>query len=197
MYAIKYKITQDDIALATKLAPTRAYNEYSITKGQRNVVGVLGEICYVKMMSYLLPRKEIDYTPSYDYDVLIGGYKVDVKTKQRTVAPQSSYAASIAAYSKDLQMCDYYAFTSITVARDNKDDFLDFYFIGNMSKSKYFSLAEFKRKGDSDGDNFVATKGKTFTIVEDCYNLEYKSLYHTKPEHIEILEEKGLSRYKL
>lgn len=93
MYAIKYKISQDDVAIARELAPTRAYNNLSITNGERNVIGVLGEICYIKMMAHLIPRKEIDYIPSYHYDVLIAELKIDVKTKQRTVPPEADYTA--------------------------------------------------------------------------------------------------------
>lgn len=176
-YFIHCKIPRNLIAEANKLAPKGAINNRSITNGERNVVGVLGELCYIKLIECICVDSFIDYTPTYDYDMLLGTLKFDVKTKQRTVAPRGDYAASIAAYSKNKQHCDYYAFTSITIDRAT-NEYTDFYYLGHIRKNNYFKRATFKKKGELDGNNIVNKNGnfKPFTITEDCYNIEYNKL---------------------
>ena len=81
-------------------------------------------------------------------------------------------------------MCDYYAFTSITIG-NNENDFKDFYYLGHYNKQLYFNDATFKQKGDSDGGNYIKGKGE-FKIREDCYNLKYNKLQQYT---IDILKE--------
>lgn len=182
-YIIHLPIKPKYVELAQSLTSTESYNNNSITKGERNVLGMLGEICYVMMMSRIMDRSQIKFlpnpdNPNYDYDVKIYNSTFDVKTKQRTVQPRMDYDASIAAYSKDQQKCDYYAFTSITVSKNNPNKFLDFYYMGHIKKQNFFKIAQYKNEGDPDGDNIVMKNGKAkkFEITKDCYNLKYNQL---------------------
>lgn len=186
-YILKLPITHKLIKHAEELSLTESLNK-SITKGERNVMGTLGELCYITLLSHIYDLEDIEYEPNYNYDLRIGGVKVDVKSKQRTVAPQSHYAASIVAYSKDKQLCDYYAFTTITVGKHDTD-FKDFYFLGHIKKSDYFQRATFMRKGQSDGGNHH--KGQEFKIRADCYNLNYSELDQYPLEGIEGALENG------
>ncbi len=188
MRVIKIPITKSLISLAQDLAPTEAINNRSITKGERNTLGVLGELCTIKVL-LKAGIEAIDYSPTYDYDLLVNGVKIDVKTKQRTVAPRYDYDASIVAYSKDKQMCDEYIFTSITIDRETKG-FKDFYIIGKMKKYDYFKNSTFMRKGDPDGNNTIFKNGRlqTFKIVEDCYNMKYGQLEELDMDYTKIPE---------
>lgn len=179
------------IQIAKENAPSNAYNKRSITNGERNVVGLLGELYYLRLVEEIYNDHTTFYKPTFDYDVTIKAnnrdIKVDVKTKQRTGPPKDYYAASIAAYSKDQQDCDYYAFTSITVDKYDSDSFSDFYFLGFIKKEDFFKQATFMKKGDLDGDNVVWKNGvkRPFTITEDCYNLPYSKLTQYSDDFLE------------
>lgn len=172
-YILKYSIPPKLIRRAEELSLTESLNK-SITNGERNVMGTLGELCYLTLIATIYDLDDITYEPTYNYDIKIGEVKIDVKSKQRNVQPQSDYAASIVAYSKDKQLCDYYAFTTITVG-NNPTNFKDFYFLGHIKKHDYFSQATFMKKGQSDGGNYIRGKGE-FKIRADCYNLNYNQL---------------------
>lgn len=128
-------------------------------------------------LTKLNPETKINYSPCYDYDMIVDGIKFDVKTKQRTVTPRTDYDCSIVAYSKDKQRCDSYIFTSVTLDRQT-NEYTEFYLIGYMPKLDYFNRAVFKKKGEPDGGNNIFKNGKMveFKIVEDCYNLKYADL---------------------
>ncbi len=190
-YIIKRKITEDLIEASKKIMLNKVLNR-SIMEGERNLLGTLGEICYLDVLHTISPSSNIIHAQTYDYDIILKDAKIDVKTKQRTVEPRDSYDASIVAYSKDKQKCDAYAFTSITVSKTNPNDFIDFYLIGHISKSGYFNNASFKRKGDLDGNNFISPN-KRFRIREDCYNLTYGSLHCFDPK---ILPKLDLPNYE-
>lgn len=179
MKILKLKIPDQLIVSANNSVPKKAYNKRSITDGQRNVIGVLAELCTIHTFSIVNPTvySGIRYEPCHDYDMTFNGVKVDIKTKQRTVPPKLDYDASIVAYSKDMQGCDAYMFTSITVEKGS-GRFKDFYMIGLISKEEYFQKATFMKKGDPDGGNMIYKNGQMvpFTIVEDCYNLKYSNL---------------------
>lgn len=185
-YIVKKSITQNFIDVAKQYTLNTSLNR-SITNGERNLMATVAEIYYIHMISGLGITEDISYDRSMDYDVLISNTKVDVKTKQRTVSPNPSYMASIVAYSKTKQLCDYYAFCQITVDREGA--LKDFYYLGEISKKNYFEKSEFKKKDDFDGDNIV--NGKRFRIREDCYNLSYDKLINLPDNNIDLLIKNG------
>ena len=103
-----------------------------------------------------------EWSNTYDYDILVDGYKVDVKTKQTTVKPKPFYECSVANYNTR-QLCDVYAFVRVL------KDLSKGWYLGSIKKQDYFSKAVYLRKGDIDPSN-------NFTVRADCYNLRIQEL---------------------
>lgn len=185
-YIIKKCISDEFINEAKNYMLNKTLNR-SITSGARNLMSTIAELYYLDMMSHIPHIRDIEYPRTTDYDVLLNGVKIDIKTKQRTVEPKKDYMASIVAYSKNIQKCEWYAFCQINVNKSG--NFTDFYYIGAISKEKFFKKAIFKKKGESDGDNMV--NGSKFLIREDCYNLSYDKLNLFTQESVDIILPKG------
>jgi predicted DNA-binding protein len=104
------EITEKQIEEAKKLYEFDELNN-SITKGKSNIFGALGEII---VRDYFIENKfKVNFTSTYDYDMIINNYKVDVKTKKTTVKPKVNYNCSIS-NSNIKQKTDYYFFVRIT-----------------------------------------------------------------------------------
>ena len=74
-------ITDKDIKEAKLLANSMGKLRNSITKGQGNVHGFLGEIITSKFLKSKLSN-------TYDYDIIHNNLKIDVKTKRVTTPPK-------------------------------------------------------------------------------------------------------------
>ena len=99
---------------------------------------------------------------TYDYDIVYGETKVDVKTKERTVPPRDYYECSVADFNTR-QDCDEYAFVSVL------DDLKEAWYLGKISKKEFYETAIFHKKGEVDPDN-------NFTFKADCYNIPIHKL---------------------
>lgn len=129
----------------------------SITKGKSSIFGALGEIL---VLDYFADRNVID-EPTYDYDLIIDGHKVDVKTKATTVEPKNNYLCSISCANTH-QKCDYYFFVRVDKSMEVG------YLLGYIHKNSFYSLAFKKNKGDLDVNGFV--------FKDDCYNIAVEKL---------------------
>jgi hypothetical protein len=69
-------------------------------------VGALGEIVALTYLSRL-PVDVVD-AGEIGHDFVVNGRTVDVKTKERTVAPKSYYECSVPDYLKGVQTPDLY-----------------------------------------------------------------------------------------
>ena len=98
-----------------------------------------------------------DIKDTYDYDIIYQNTKVDVKTKERTVAPKSYYECSVADFNTK-QACDEYAFVSVL------NTLKEAWYLGKISKLDFYKKATFHRKGEVDTNN-------NFTFKADCYNI--------------------------
>lgn len=166
---ISMDVQKSDISAGQKLALTKTLNR-SITGGQANLMSAISEVMYVKMLESVFPVESIIHKPNYDFDVMFQGHKVDVKSKQRKHIPiRDDWEASIVGYSKDIQMCEYYAFCQISHVDGNKDKFKTFTFFGHMDKESFFKEARAMKKGETDGSN-------NFIVRQDCYNMYYRDL---------------------
>lgn len=154
-------ITDDEIKRARNLYDFGRLKD-SITKGKSNVYGALGEI-----IIYDRYFDQCQYAGSYDYDLIIKGQKVDVKTKKTTVDPQPHYFATIADANTS-QDCDYYCFVRV-------DQYYPItkkaWILGWKQKEDFFNEASFYKKGDKDP---LSEYGWTFK--GDCWNLEVSKL---------------------
>lgn len=141
---------------AFRRAVTLGQLKNSITKGEGNMAGMLGEIVVANHINGLI-------SDTYDYDIISPkGYKIDVKTKQCTSKPLPHYECSIAAYNTT-QECNYYVFVRIL------NSLKIAWICGYIEKNEYFSLAKLYKKGYIDESN-----GMTFSA--DAYNLPISQL---------------------
>ena len=149
-------ITKDMINKAKTKANQMGKLNNSITKGQGNIAGFLGEEI---VLNYL---NENDNN-SYDYDlVLKDGRKVDVKTKRTTVKPRTNYDCSVASFNTK-QKCDVYIFCRIL------NDMSRGWILGYKDKKDYFDEARFMKKNQIDPAN-------NFRVKADCYNVAIEDL---------------------
>lgn len=136
------KITNEQIERAKKLYP---FDELkgSIMKGSSNIFGALGEILIYDKYKDMF---DVEFKSTYDYDLTIDGYRVDVKTKRTTVCPKEYYLCSITHSKQD---CDFYFFVRILT------DLSIGYLLGYISKDNFLKFAEYKKKGELDIDGFI------------------------------------------
>lgn len=151
------EVTADQLLQSRDMAVQMGRLHNSITRGQGNIAGFIGEILVRDLFK---GRHE----NTYDYDlVLPDGATVDVKTKRTSVAPKDHYECSIAALNTK-QACDFYAFMRV------KNDYSVAWFLGIIPKDEYFDLATFRKKGEVDPDN-------GYVVKSDCYNLSIAELW--------------------
>lgn len=134
----------------------------SITGGGGNLYGILGEVVvadYFRQKGF-----SVEHNPTYDYDLIINGFKIDVKTKHTTVPPQPHYLCSISNHNTH-QKCQFYFFCRIL------KDYSRLYLLGYISPGEFYSKATFHHKGDPDPSN------PNFKFRDDCYNLPVKQLH--------------------
>jgi len=155
---IEVKITKDMLYEASEKASELGILNHSILMGKGNFTGFLGEQIALQVLGG-------EWCNTYNYDIILDGKRIDVKTKQTTVKPLPHYECSVAAYNTK-QDCDDYAFVRVL------KDYTIGWFLGSISKKEYFERARFLRKGDVDPSN-------NFTVRADCYNLSIDSLGDT------------------
>ena len=151
-------INPDWIEQATTKSKEMGKLNNSITKGDGNISGFIGEI----MVLSCLPEGKLLNT--YDFDIVYKDYKLDVKTKRTTKTPRDYYDCSVASFNTK-QKCSHYIFTRIL------NDYSKGWVLGWLPKEEYFNIARFLKKGDRDGDN-------GFIVKSDCYNVKINQLYN-------------------
>lgn len=153
---IEVVITGDMLVTARDKAAEMGKLRNSITRGQGNIAGFLGEAIAQQVMGGTLAN-------TYEYDlVLDNGKTVDVKTKQTSVKPLDTYECSIASLNTT-QECDYYAFVRV------KNDLSVGWFLGVYDKQQYMLDSTFMKKGTIDDSN-------GYIVKSDCYNLKINQL---------------------
>lgn len=155
---IELKISKEILENANSKAIEMGALNNSIRKGNGNFVGFVGEHIVSEYLG-------IDLDNSYDYDIVVGGYPCDIKTKECTSPPEPHYECSIAAFNTK-QECKVYIFVRVC------DDVA--WLLGWMPKTEYFEKARFLKKGQVD-------KSNGFVVKADCYNLAISELYPFPP----------------
>ena len=156
---VTIKITDEQRDRAKKLYPFDKLKN-SITEGSSNIFGALGEILIYDQYKDMF---NVDFQSTYEYDMLIEGYRVDVKAKRTTVVPKENYLCSITKYKQD---CDFYFF--VRISTDQRIGYL----LGYMQRDEFFTKAKYKSKGDLDVDGFV--------FKADGWHLQIKDLKQFK-----------------
>ena len=97
---IKVDITQEMRDKAKEMSSEMGTIKGSFMKGQGNIYGFLGELCFLEVM------KDAEHKNTYEYDlVLSDGKTLDVKTKKTTVEPKPNYECSVSTWNLK-QECD-------------------------------------------------------------------------------------------
>lgn len=152
---IEINITDDMLVKAREKAVEMGKLNNSILNGNGNLAGFIGE----QIALFVLGGEWVN---TFQYDLIVKGSKVDVKTKQTTVKPLPHYECSITEYNTN-QDCDYYAFTRV------KKDFSVGWYLGVIKKHHYFKKARYLKKGEVDESN-------NYTVRATCYNLAIEDL---------------------
>jgi len=152
---IELPITNNMRNTAHEMSEEMGILNRSITRGQGNVYGFLGELIALEVLGG-------NHCNTMDYDIIIDGKHIDVKTKKTTVKPLASYDCSIANLTRK-QDCDYYAF--VRVLSDQSKG----WFLGMKERDAYFKEAIFLKKGEHDPSN-------NYTVRADCFNMKISSL---------------------
>ena len=109
----------------------------SILRGNGNIAGFIGEQIALQCLGG-------EWQNTYEYDILMpNGKRIDVKTKQTSVAPLPEYDCSIARFNTK-QDCDSYAFVRV------KKDLTIGWYLGTIGKDSFFDKARFMKKGTVD-----------------------------------------------
>tara|TARA_R110000782_G_scaffold2460_1_gene9597 strand:+ start:111 stop:614 length:504 start_codon:yes stop_codon:yes gene_type:complete len=157
------KTTTSQIERAEQLYTFNNLNG-SITKGKSNIYGALGEIV---VYDYFTNNGSIvDFTSTYDYDLIISNHKIDVKSKKFTskFTPRDDWNLNISDFNIT-QKCDYYFFIGVS------DDLESYCFYGYIEPINFYSNSVFNHKGQIDPNGNGQWKFKS-----DCYNLEISKL---------------------
>ena len=128
----KFKITKTALERAQRRANKLPLLNNSIRKGEGSLVAYIGEEVAKAVLG-----GEIEDT--YDYYIVYGKTKVDVKTKERTVPPRNYYECSVADFNTK-QGCDEYAFVSVL------DNLQEAWSLGKISKRSFTRLPSFIKK---------------------------------------------------
>jgi hypothetical protein len=154
---IEVEITKEMQNIAQMKSQEMGKLNNSITSGDGNFAGFLGEAMVVKYL-------DAQIVNSYDYDLLYRNeIKIDVKTKRTDVKPKSYYECSVADFNTT-QNCDWYVFTRVS------NSCLRGWILGFLPKKSFYKRANFCRKGDVDLSNY-------FLFKADCYNIKIEALF--------------------
>ena len=153
------EITKDIFDSAVDRAKSLGELNNSITHGQGNLAGYIGEeLCKRWMFGEIVD--------TYDYDLVVQNIKYDVKTKRCTSKSKPFYDCSIAKFNTR-QRCDRYVFVRV-LFKDGKFPG-QAWILGEKDKTEYFNQARYLRKGQIDPAN-------NFVVKADCYNMAIKNL---------------------
>ncbi len=149
---IKIYITPEQLDEAQRLYHFKTLNN-SITKGESQIYGAIGEIIAMDYLRSL--NKQVEYVGAYDYDLQINGKKIDVKTFKTNKEPTNDFNANISAFNHT-QKTDFYLWCSVAINMEYG------YIIGYLEKDEFYRIAELKKKGEIDFGSWVF-KSDTYT----------------------------------
>lgn len=150
------EITEEMIKEAEKRAAKLGELKNSITRGEGNLTGILGELVAHKVIGG-------DIKDTRDYDIITpDNVKWDVKTKRSHGVPLEHFECSITDYNTR-QKCDRYVFVRIL------KDYSKGWVIGELPKEEYFKKATFIQQGQLDARNGWRAKC-------DCWNVLFTDL---------------------
>ena len=156
---IERDITKDMIEEAKKEAKEQGVLRNSFTRGDRTVSSILAEIMFCK---YSGAKRE----STYDYDCILDGKKIDVKSKECSSIPMPMYEVGVPV-SQEKQQCDTYAFCRIYKSLEKG------WILGFMTKNEYYEKAYPCEAGQVD-DNGMKYKAPSWNMrIGELHDIEY------------------------
>jgi hypothetical protein len=154
------EITEEMLAEAKRRGEKLGELKNSITRGEGNVCGILGELMVQKLIGGVVADTK-------DYDIITeDGVKWDVKTKRTHVEPEEHFECSVADFNTT-QKCDRYIFVRVM------NDYSKGWVIGELPKNEYYEKATFIEQGQYDPRNRWRAKC-------DCWNVPFTDLNEIK-----------------
>ena len=150
----EFIIDADILSTAQKKAEELGVIHKSITHGEGNVAGFIGE-----SLAKNVYGGEIINTFKYDL-VLPDGSRIDVKTKRTGFEPKPDYDCSVSDFQIDYD-CDGYIF--VRVLRNYEKGWV----LGYMTKKDFKDKSTYHMKGERDG---------SFIFRRSCYNIKISEL---------------------
>ncbi len=147
------------------------YNQNTLLPaGRGQFAGVIGECAVGRYFLDTGIDFDYDARESYDYDFVVNGYRIDVKSKYSVGDPKPHYTVRIPEYQRN-QDCDLYIFTYVT---DSKVTVL-----GYMNKDDFWETASCAKAGD---------KADGFTERVDCHYIEIENLHPIENLELKLIE---------
>jgi hypothetical protein len=156
---IQVVITDAMLREAERMAQEMGELRNSIMEGRRNVAGFLGELCFRAAFPKAIRAN------TYDFDLLLNGKSIEVKTKERTVRPQPHYDCTVPAYNTR-QKADFYVFVSLLRA---KEHYTEGFLLGFIRPEEFRQKATLLRENEVYPANGIRVRA-------DCYNLPVSQL---------------------
>lgn len=176
---IEVQITEEMVEIAKQKSREMGKLRNSILKGEGNVSGFIGEQIALQVLGGEWANRE---GCSYQYDMILpDGRTVDVKTKQRGVAPRPHYNCSVSNFNPD-QKCDLYGFVS--VLKNREGEYLKGWFLGTIPKQEFMDRATFATQGTHDPSN-------NFNTPASCYNLTIEELQNVQGHDNGVLHQRA------
>ena len=158
------ELTDECLNKAIEYSKDRVYKR-SMRGEEGTRVGAIGEAVLV---DYLRDHnmEVIDKRKSTRYDLLVNNKRVEVKTKDRTVAPKPFYECSVPSYNHSHQIPDWFYF--ISLYREGKV-FKKAYLLGGMTYQQLSQEGVKMNKGEVDERN-------GWLCRESCININIEKL---------------------
>lgn len=135
---IEISITQQQIKRAEILYKFKVLNN-SITKGEGNLLGAVGEI--VVFDFYQKKGREVEHCQHHDFDLMIEGFKVEIKTQETRFKPLHWFTCHVSDYNAT-QDCDFYCFPFVNESMSTA------WLAGMIKKNDFKERAVFKKEGE-------------------------------------------------
>lgn len=143
-------ITHTQLEKAQVLADELGTLPNSITNGEGNIIGCIGEVVVSQYFGVPLEN-------TYDYDFVWKGYRMDVKSKRTSVFPQPHYQCDISTVNNH-QECDAYVFARIDMSKDI------LYLLGYLPKDDFYNRASYVPKGSVCSTNGLIFKHNNYSV---------------------------------
>lgn len=149
-----------ELAIAKREADQMGRLNNSIRNGGGNFAGFIGELAALRVLRYLGAVR----SNTYQHDLSVGRWRLDVKTKERTCQPKLNYDGTVPMYQN--QNCHGYIFASVEIVRGVP---LSVSLCGWMPKAEFMHYSSLMEVGDIDPSN-------GFECKMDCRNIPYMKL---------------------